>query len=153
QVTAKISVGELMKIIDKISKQLEDVLNKWYKEVLEREGLPLKYAPEITIIDSELMEIELRMAVADHLFNKYGMAYESVYDMLGVDYNSEKDRRIGENEEDLDKEVFYPRETAFTYSAKGKEDYNDETVDNKDKQNKTTNEKVKDEEKKEENNE
>lgn len=137
--SAQINLSELMRIIDKISKQLEHNIYKWYQYLLNKEGLPIEYAPTIKIIDSELMELELKMKLSDNLFNKYGMSFKSTYEMLGMDYQTEKDRRTQENDDKIDEKVFSARQTAFTFSAKGKEDYDDENknVDNKDKQNET----------------
>lgn len=147
-VSSQISLTELMRVIDKISKQLEHNINKWYKHVLHEAGLPVKYAPKIKVLDSELLEMELRMQLADNLFNKYGMSYESTYNMLGVDFNTEKERRILENEENLDLDVFAPRMTNFTFSKANDKDYDEvdkreDNVDNKDvtKTNKTVNQK------------
>lgn len=139
-VTANISLAELMKEIDKIGKQLSKNINKWYKKILADEGMPIEYAPTIEVLDSELLELELRMSLVEKLFNLLGMSYEGAYNMLGVDFNTEKERRSSENEENLDTDVFFPRMNANTFSAKGAEDYENE--DNRDRQNPTINETV-----------
>jgi len=150
--TAQMSLNELMKEIDKIAKQLSNNINKWYKYILNEAGLPIEYAPTIEVLDSEIMNLSIRMQLADSLFNKYGASYRSTYELMGMDYESEKEKRESENEENLDKEVFYARQTAFTFSAKGEEDYvyegNDGT-DNKDKQSKTPQQQTNDEIRKE----
>ena len=151
--TAQMSLNELMKEIDKIAKQLSNNINKWYKYILNEAGLPIEYAPTIEVLDSEIMNLSIRIQLADSLFNKYGASYRSTYELMGMDYESEKEKRESENEENLDKEVFYARQTAFTFSAKGEEDYvyegNDGT-DNKDKQSKTPQQQTNDEIRKEE---
>jgi len=133
-VVSQLNFTELMRTIDKISKQLEHNINKWYKYVLAKEGLPIEYAPTISVMDSELMELELRMALVEKLFNAFGASYKTAYEMLGVDYNDEINKRKEENESKLDEVVFYPRMNANTFTSDG--------VDNKDKQNPTVNKQV-----------
>jgi len=144
-VVSELNFQELLRIIDKIGKQLSDNIVKWYKYILNEAGLPVEYAPNIEVLNSELLEMNLRMQLADNLFNKYGMSFESTYQMLGKDFESEKEKRIKENNEKLDSDIFYARQTAFTFSAKGDEDYNNsptDNVDNKDKQNQTIKDEV-----------
>lgn len=124
--SAQISVKELMKTINKITEQLEDIIKKWYMVVLEDNNLSYEFCPDIKIIDSELLETELKIKLADILFNKFGMSFRTTYEMLGLDYENEKILRRIENEENVDEDIFYPRMTAYTYSAKGKEDYENE---------------------------
>ncbi len=124
--SAQISIKELMKTINKISEQLEDVIRKWYMVVLSDNGIQPEYCPDIKIVDSELLETELKIKLADVLFNKFGMSFRTTYEMLGLDYENEKILRRIENENAVDETIFYPRMTAYTFSAKGKEDYENE---------------------------
>ena len=124
--SAQISIKELMKTINKISEQLEDVLRKWYLVVLADNGIQPEFCPDIKIIDSEMLETELKIKLADVLFNKFGMSFKTTYEMLGLDFENEKILRRIENEETVDESIFYPRQTAYTWSAKGKEDYDNE---------------------------
>lgn len=139
-VVSQLNFTELMRTIDKISKQLEHNINKWYKFILSKEGLPLEYAPKIKVLDTELMEMELRMSLAEKLFNSFGASYKTAYEMLGVDYNDEIAKRREENSKSMDKEIFYPRMNANTFSSADDKDYN--RLDNKEKQNPTINEQV-----------
>lgn len=123
----QINLQELLQQIDKISKQLEDVMNKWYKVMLTNEGLPLEYAPTIKILDSELMETEVRMKIAEFLFSKMSASYETTFALLGIDMETERIRREKENEEGLN-EIFMPRMTSYTFNG----DNGDGGVDNKD---------------------
>lgn len=124
--SAQISIKELMKTINKISEQLEDIIRKWYLVVLDDNGIQPEYCPDIKIVDSELLETELKIKLADVLFNKFGMSFRTTYEMLGLDYENEKILRRIENEDAVDETIFYPRMTSYTYSAKGKEDYDNE---------------------------
>lgn len=135
-VTAQINLDELMKIIDKISKQLEKIINKWYKVYCKNEGIDLRYAPKIKILDAELMQNEIRLKLAELLFNSFGASYKTIYSMLGIDYETEKDNRTKENNDKMDEKTFYPRMTANTYSAKNKDDYANESSKGEDNKNK-----------------
>lgn len=147
-VVSELNFTELMRVIDKISKQLESNVNKWYKYAMNKAGLPLEYAPTITILDSELMEMNLRMQLADKLFNSFGASYKTAFELLGVDYHDEIAKREEENEKQMDLNTFYPRMTNYTFSKANDKDYNenDKRTDNKDitKTNKTTKEQVED---------
>ena len=110
---ANISVKQLMRTINKISRQLETILIKWYRVVLANNGLDPKMAPKVQIIDAEMMEAEVRNTLVDTLFTKLGCSYETAFELLGVSVDDEKLRREQENNEDLES-VFSPRQTAYT---------------------------------------
>lgn len=122
--SAQINIDQLMKMIDKIAQQLEDILKKWCEGVLIDNGFDLKYCPDIKVCNAELMKMELKLKFADILFNKFGMSFKSTYEMLGRNYETEKLLRQKENKESLDKETFYPRQTSYTYTGD-----NEETTD------------------------
>lgn len=124
---AQISIKELMKTINKIAKQLEKILNKWYKGILKDNNIDVKYAPKIKIINSELLETQLKIELAQFTFNTLGVSYQTAYELLGFDYEAQKQRRVKENEDEID-EIFYPRVSAYTVS--GKDDT--ENIDGKD---------------------
>lgn len=114
--TANISITELMKTINKISEQLEDILEKWYKVVLETNGISLEHCPSIRLIDSEELNKELKLKLAELLYSKFNSSYETAYGLLGINVEDEKQRRIKENDENYD-EIFTPRLTAYTNSG------------------------------------
>ncbi|PYY28348.1 hypothetical protein [Paenibacillus illinoisensis] len=114
--TASISITELMKTINKISEQLEDILEKWYKVVLESNGISLEHCPSIQLIDSEELNKELKLKLAELLYSKFNSSYETAYGLLGINVEDEKQRRIKENNENYD-EIFTPRLTAYTNSG------------------------------------
>jgi len=135
--TASISVKELIKNIDKVSEQTADVLNKWYRAILIDNGIDIQYAPTITIDSSEQMSMEMKQDFAEFLFTKLNCSYETAYSEIGIDIDSEVQKRKSENDDNLD-EVFSPRLTAFTNSGKtdntggrpsGGEDQNKEVYD------------------------
>ncbi|PZT57486.1 hypothetical protein [Paenibacillus silvae] len=114
--TASISITELMKTINKISEQLEDILEKWYKFVLESNGISIEYCPSIRLIDSEELNKELKLKLAELLYSKFNSSYETAYGLLGINVEDEKQRRIKENNDNYDS-IFTPRLTAYTNSG------------------------------------
>ena len=114
--TASITVKELIKTINKISEQVAELLNKWYRVVLTDNGIDASYAPTITINSSEELEMEMRKNIADFLFTKLSCSYKTAYESMGIDIDDEKQRRISENEDNLD-EVFKVRQTSYTSSG------------------------------------
>lgn len=113
---ANISLGQLMKTINKIARQLSDVIEKWYKEVLTLEGFDPAMTPKVKVLDAELMDINMRQELADALFTKFGCSYETAYNLVGFDFEHEKIVREAENKAMMEK-VFMPRATSYTASA------------------------------------
>lgn len=115
---AQISITEMMKVINRIGQQLEKILYKWYQGILHDNGIDPKFAPKIKVMDSELLEKELRVSFATFLFDKMGASYRTTFEVLGRDYQTELMRRKEENELKVDEE-FFPRLNAHTVSGKG----------------------------------
>ena len=111
--TATISVSQLMKTINKIGEQLETVLESWYKQILQDNGISVEYAPKITIIDSEQLEADVRKDLATTLYTTFNASLETTLGMLGINVEDEAAKRISENEKGYDK-IFAPRLTAYT---------------------------------------
>ncbi len=111
---AQISIQELLKVINRISEQLERILEKWYKGILLDSGLdPYKYCPKIKIMDSEKLSTELSMQLAKMLNTELNASLETVYNALGLDIKVEARRREQEKELGYD-DIFKPRMTAYT---------------------------------------
>ena len=110
---ANISLKQLMRRINKISRQVEDVLVKWYRAVLKDNGLNPALAPSIEIIDSEMLEMSMKIDLAKMLFGTLNCSYETAYETLGLSLDDERIRREAENELKLE-EVFSPRLTPYT---------------------------------------
>jgi hypothetical protein len=113
---AKISLSQLMKNIDKIARQLEDVLNNWYKTVVLLNGYDLELCPTIHILNSEQMEWDMKKDLASFLFSTVGASYETTLDVLGYNALDEYQRRLSENEADY-ATVFAPHATSYTTSG------------------------------------
>lgn len=116
--TAHISIEQLLRIINKISEQIEHILQRWYKQILLDNGFDPIYAPKITIIDSEALDFKLRKDLATTLYTLFNGSLETSLAMLGIDINDEKAKRQAENDEKLD-EIFFARSTAYTSSGQG----------------------------------
>lgn len=110
---ANISILELMKTINKISEQLEDILEKWYCVLLLENDIPLEYCPEINIIDAEMLSNDIKLSLIDILFSKMNLSYETSLGLFGISVSEEKQRRIKENKEGFE-EIFTPRLTSYT---------------------------------------
>lgn len=116
--TADISVTQLLRTINMISEQLEDILQKWYKQILIDNNLPMEYCPTIKVIDSEALDFEMRKSLASTLYTIFNGSMTSSLELLGIDVNDEKEKRKKENDEGYD-EIFKCRQTAYTSSGRG----------------------------------
>ena len=123
--TSSISVTQLMRTINSISEQLEDVLKKWYKQILIDNGYSLEYAPVVSVIDSEQLEADLKNSLATMLFSTMNCSYSTAFEILGLDVNDEFQKRVKENELKYD-EVFKPHGSQYTNSSNS----NDSTIEN-----------------------
>ena len=124
--TADISVTQLLRTINMISEQLEDILQKWYRQILIDNGLPVEYCPTIQVIDSEALDFDMRKDLASTLYTIFNGSMSTSLELLGIDVNDEKEKRIKENDEGFDSEIYYPRASTYTTSVKDVK-----TVDNK----------------------
>ena len=116
--TADISVTQLLRTINMISEQLEDILQKWYRQILIDNGLPVEYCPTIQVIDSEALDFDMRKDLASTLYTIFNGSMSTSLELLGIDVNDEKEKRIKENNENYE-EIFKCRQTAYTSSGRG----------------------------------
>lgn len=114
--TASISVTQLMRTINAISEQLEDVYKKWYRQILLDNGFPIECTPDVHVIDSEQLENTLKKDFATLLYSTLNASLETCYSMIGLDVNDEAEKRKSEAEKGYD-EIFKPRQTAYTNSG------------------------------------
>lgn len=115
---ASISLAQLMKTINCITEQLEFILEKWYRNILVSKNFSAEFAPTIRILDSELLEMQVRQDLAKLLYCNFNCSMETALSILGFDINDEKAKREKENTEALH-ETFFPRSTAYTSSGLG----------------------------------
>ncbi|WP_313069785.1 hypothetical protein [Lacrimispora sp.] len=116
--TSDISVTQLMRTINMISEQVEDILQKWYKQVLVDNNLPVEFCPTINVIDSEELSFEMRKDLASTLYTIFNGSLTSSLELLGIDVNDEKAKRSKENDEGFE-QIFKCRQTAYTSSGRG----------------------------------
>lgn len=134
---ASISLDQLMKTINSISEQLEYIMERFYKNILEANGHSSEFIPTIRVLDSELLEMEVKQELAKLLYCNFNVSLETALSILGFDVNDEKAKRQKENKEGMD-EIFKAHESQFTKSSVtdnkvGRPDGN--KIDTKDKQN------------------
>lgn len=115
--TASISVTQLMRTINAISEQLEDILKKWYRQIILDNGFTLDYTPDVNVIDTEQLEAELKHSLATLLFSTMNCSYATAFEILGLDINDEVQKRTMENEKNYD-EIFRPHGSQYTNSEK-----------------------------------
>lgn len=114
--TASISVTQLMRTINSISEQFEDILKKWYRQIIIDNGFPLEYVPEVHVIDTEQLEMDLRKDLASLCYNTLNASLETCYGLVGLDIRDEAEKRKSEKDKGYD-EIFTPRMTAYTNSG------------------------------------
>lgn len=142
--TASISVTQLMRTINSISEQLEEVLKKWYRQILLDNGFSVEYTPDVKVIDSEQLENSLKKEMATLFYSTLNASLETCYEMVGLDVNDEAEKRKSEKAKGYE-EIFTPRATAFTNSGNnidnkgGRPSSIDETVKGKQQYDKTYN--------------
>lgn len=72
----------------------------------------------------------MKKDLATTLYTIFGGSMESSLNLLGMDVNDEKEKRIRENEQNFDTKVFYPRASTYTTSSSDSDEI-DNKVDNK----------------------
>ena len=111
---SKISLDQLMRTINSISEQAETVFEDWYRVLFENEGIELEYLPTIKIIDSEVMDMEMKKSLVELLYSKLNCSTETAFSILGFSIEDEKQKRIKENNENYDEEIFKPHGSQYT---------------------------------------
>lgn len=114
--TVSINYQDLLKTINKIVKELEKIINKLYKTVLEEAGFLVDYSPKIKIQSTSLLDLDSCCKLVDLLYSKIGASYETVYNTLGMSVDAEVERRRKENEMGYD-EIFMPHGNSYTSNS------------------------------------
>ena len=115
---SNVSIKDLMKTIDKIAEEIKKVVDKYYKVLLEENGIELTFAPEIEISSSEMLSIEMRKQLAETLLTTFSSSYDTAYKVLGIsDANTEVAKRKHEQELGYD-EILTPHSNYFTTTNK-----------------------------------
>lgn len=114
--TAGISIKQLMKTINKIAQQEEEILYRWYSLILQENGIPQEYCPTPHILDSELLEFELRKDLSELLYSKFNCSYSTAYELVGIDIRDEIEKRKKEKELGYD-EILTVHPTSYNSSG------------------------------------
>lgn len=114
--TANISIKQLMKTINKIAERQEKILQRWYEVVLFEAGIPIEYCPTPHILDSEMLEFEIKKDLVEFLFSKLNCSYQTAYEFLGMDFDNEVVRRKSEKENGYDL-ILTPHPTSYNTSG------------------------------------
>ena len=116
---SNVSIKDLMKTIDKIAESLADVINKYYKVLLEENNVDLSFAPKIQISTSELLSLEMRQSLVTFLHTTLGASYDTCYNILGISSaNTEAIKRQEEKENGIE-ESLTPHENFFNQTKEG----------------------------------
>lgn len=114
--TASISVTQLMRTINSITEQLQNILKKWYRQIVIDNNFPVEYTPDIEVIDSERLEFEMKKSLSEFCFNTLGTSRRTAFEMVDIDIDDEVQRRKEEKDKHFD-EIFTPYSTAYTKSS------------------------------------
>ncbi|MDD6837364.1 MAG: hypothetical protein PUF04_09470 [bacterium] len=113
---ANISLSQLMKTIDVIADQLSEILHRFYRQYLIHLNIDAAYAPEIDVLDSAQMEMDVKRQLAELMFSKLNLSYASTLEVLGMNAAHEAARRVEENAAGFD-EIFTPHASQYTTSS------------------------------------
>lgn len=117
--TANINLSQLMKCINSISEQVEGAIEHYYRMVLDANGIGPEYCPTVKIIDSEMLDMSMRMDLAKMLYTTFGTSRETAFGLVGIDVEDERVKREREDSAGLS-DIFTPYPTS--YNTDGNED-------------------------------
>ena len=113
---ANISLNQLMLTINKISKQVERIIEDFYRVILQVNNINMEFLPSIKILDSEQMDYDLKVSLVGLLYNTMNCSHETSLGILGIDVEDEVQKRLYENENGYD-QIFKARQTSYTSSG------------------------------------
>lgn len=107
-----LNYSELLKSINKISKQLEPIFNKYFKLLCFEKGYKLDKCPTMEIESTELISMESKVALINTYYTTLGLSRETTFKVLGIDIDIETQRRKQENDKGLN-DIFEPYQTSY----------------------------------------
>lgn len=110
---------QLMKTINKIAEQEARILEQWYCLILQEHNIPLEYCPTPHILDTELLDFEIRKDLSELLYSKFNCSFETAMGLVGINVRDEIERRRQEKELGYD-EILSVHPTS--YNSSGNED-------------------------------
>ena len=117
--TANINLNQLLKCVNSISEQVERAIEHYYRMVLDANGIGPEYVPTVQIIDSEMLDMDMRMDLAKLLYTTFGASRDTTFNMIGLNVEDERVKREQEDANDLDS-IFRPYPTS--YNTDGSDD-------------------------------
>ena len=141
-----LNYSELLKSINKISKQLEPIFNKYFKLLCFEKGYKLDKCPIMEIESTELISMESKVALINTYYTTLGLSRETTFKVLGIDIDIETQRRKQENDEGLN-DIFEPYQTSYNVNGQEIGKDNDSTKQETTNKNSNGSTKSKDEEK------
>lgn len=143
--TVKMNYEEILKTINTIVRQIEVTINRFYKAITIENGFPVEYAPTIDIQDTKMLDLESKLKLADTVFSKVGLSYQTTLETLGYNVEEEKRRREEENKKDYES-IFIPHANSYTSNSN---ELLDEVNDNGSKKSDNIDKSLEDKERKE----
>lgn len=137
-----VNVDELLKTINKITAQIEKIINKFYRAICIEDGIESMYVPKIKIQSTQYINPDNLNKLVDLLYSKVGVSYKTTFNMLGLDFNTELQNRLDENEFEYEgetisiDEVFAPHGNSYTANSNDlmdKEEKNSKSEENQNK--------------------
>lgn len=114
--TAKVSFDQLIRTVNQIGEQIEDILKRWYRIRLEDAGIDAMFSPEVKITSSEMMSIDTKMSYAQKLYTIFNASADTAFDAIGLSAAEEVQKRLQEREDGYE-DVLAPRRTSYTASG------------------------------------
>ena len=115
--TVRMSFSQLLKTIDSIAEQVGKIFERFYLVLFEQNNISLDFMPSVSILNSELLELDVRKSLSQFIFTTLNASYKTSYELLGLDVDDERSRREDENDNGYE-DIFAPRITANTASGK-----------------------------------
>ena len=116
---SNVSIKDLMKTIDKIAEEIKKVVDKYYKVLLEENGIDLFLAPEIEIASSEMLSMEMRQSLATFMYTTLGASLDTCYNIVGVSSaNTEAMKRKAEKDDGTE-DALSPHSNYYNQSGNG----------------------------------
>lgn len=114
--TAKVSFDQLIRTVNQIGEQIEDILKRWYRIRLEDAGIDAMFSPEVKITSSEMMSIDTKMSYAQKLYTIFNASADTAFDAIGLSAAEEVQKRLQEREDGYE-DALAPRQTSYTASG------------------------------------
>ena len=114
--TAKVSFDQLIRTVNQIGEQIEDILKRWYRIRLEDAGIDAMFSPEVKITSSEMMSIDTKMSYAQKLYTIFNASADTAFDTIGLSAAEEVQKRLQEREDGYE-DALAPRQTSYTASG------------------------------------